>query len=254
MKIIISANYDEMSKRAADDLLNLMKDSPSKLVCPASGDTPSGLFNELVKRVKEKTADISGWKFISLDEWAGMNGETEGSCRNYLDRQLFDPLKIDEKKMFFFNGKEENLKLQCDEAEAFINANQGIEVSILGLGLNGHIGMNEPGTSLHSRAHVAAISAETQAVGQKYFSSTQPITHGITLGIGTIMASAHIFLLVSGSKKAAIVKEVIEGPVSEEIPASYLRNHANFRIYLDAEAASALSDDVPINVFKMRKE
>src|SRR5687767_8996617 len=132
MKIIITANYEEMSIRATDDLLNLMKDAESKLVCPASGDTPSGLFRELVKRVKEKTVHISDWKFIGLDEWVGMNGETEGSCRNYLDRQLFHPLNIDEEKIFFFDGKQENLEVQCDEAEAFIYANNGIQVCILG--------------------------------------------------------------------------------------------------------------------------
>ena len=228
-----------MSKRVADDLIALMANPSSKLICPASGDTPSGLFRELVERCRHQKADLSDWKFISLDEWAGMNGNTVGSCRDYLNRQLFQPLAIKDEQIFFFDGTQE-LETQCRQAELFINKHRGIQVCILGLGLNGHVGMNEPGTPADSRAHVAAIAEETQQTGQKYFPGEQSLTHGITLGIGSISDAAHIMLLVSGKKKSAIVKALVENAVTEAIPATLLKNHKDFRIYLDADAASAL--------------
>jgi glucosamine-6-phosphate isomerase len=243
MKLIISGTYEAMSRRAADDLLGLMTNPGSKLICPASGDTPSGLFKELVERCRNQNANLADWKFISLDEWAGMNGETAGSCRDYLNRQLFHPLEIKKEHIFFFDGKQE-LEPQCGQAEAFINAHRGIQVCILGLGLNGHVGMNEPGTPGDSRTHVAAIAEETQKTGQKYFPAAQSLTHGITLGVGSIFDSAHIMLLVSGKKKAAIVKALVEHPVTEAIPVTLLKNHPDFSIYLDADAASALSDEM----------
>ena len=242
MKLIISRCYEEMSRRAAEDLLALMANPSSTLICPASGDTPSGLFKELVQRCRHQKVMVAGWKFISLDEWVGMDGGTVGSCRNYLDRQLFQPLAIKQENIFFFDGKKE-LEPQCRDAEAFITANNGIEVCILGLGLNGHVGMNEPGTPQDSRTHVAAIAEETQKTGQKYFPGEQSLSHGITVGIGTISDAAHIMLLVSGSKKAAIVKAIIENSVTEALPATLLKGHHDFRIYLDADAASALSGE-----------
>src|SRR5688500_7238055 len=190
-----------MSKCSVDVLLAFIANPSSKLICPASGDTPSGLFKELVERCRRQKIDPADWKFISLDEWAGMNGDTVGSCRDYLDRQLFQPLAIKEEHIFFFNGKQE-LEPQCRQAEAFITSHNGIEVCLLGLGLNGHVGMNEPGTPRNSGAHVAAIAEETQKTGQKYFPGEQSLTHGITLGIASISDAAHIMLLVSGKKKA----------------------------------------------------
>jgi glucosamine-6-phosphate isomerase len=242
MKLIISRSYEEMSRRAADDLLALMDSPSSKLICPASGDTPSGLFKELVERCHQQKVNVADWKFISLDEWVGMNGDTVGSCRNYLDRQLFQPLAIRQENIFFFDGKEEP-EPQCRHAEAFISANNGIKVCILGLGLNGHVGMNEPGTPRDSRTHVAGIAEETQKTGQKYFPGEQSLSHGITVGISTISDAAHIMLLVSGKTKAAIVKAVIENSPTEAIPATLLKRHQDFRIYLDTDAASALSGE-----------
>ena len=128
--------------------------------------------------------------------------------------------------------------MNVNASKALLMQHGGIDIAIVGLGMNGHIGMNEPGTSPSLYAHVADIDAITQEVGQKYFKKEQQLTHGLTLGIASLMDAKNIVLLVSGNKKAAIVHKVLEGEISEELPASLLRNHKNFHVYLDAEAAS----------------
>jgi galactosamine-6-phosphate isomerase len=169
-----------------------------------------------------------------------MNGSDEGSCRYHLNRQFFQPLHIKEENISFFDGRAIELENECQQTENFIHQHGGIDVAILGLGLNGHIGMNEPGTSPNLHSHIADIDPETQEVGQKYFTTPQTLSHGITLGLANIMETRHVILLVSGARKAGIVKRIIEDEPSEQLPASLLRQHPGLKIYLDAEAAQLI--------------
>ncbi len=241
MEIIIADTYEALSKKAAHDLLHLLQPLQQPLICTASGDTPAGLYRNLVQQYGQQQFDPSQWRFVGLDEWSGMNGTTEGSCRYYVDQQLFNPLEVEAQHICFFDGTAENLEAECSRVEAFIQAQGGIEVAILGLGLNGHVGMNEPGTSPFLHSHIAALDPETQQVGQKYFKQPQQLSEGITLGLATLLEARHIFLLVSGRRKAEIVKKVIEENPTENIPATLLRDHPDFRLYLDAEAAHLLN-------------
>ena len=241
MKIFVADTYDTLSKQAADDLIQLMQSRKDSLLCTASGDTPAGLYKKLIEKVNQKDLNISGWSFVGLDEWGGMNGNDEGSCRYYLNEQLFYPLNIPGNKISFFDGSAMDLTKECEATENFIRQHNGIEVAILGLGMNGHIGMNEPGTSPALRSHVAELDPITQKVGQKYFKKEQELTKGITLGLKTLMESRHIFLLVSGSHKAEIIKKVLEGEISEQVPASLLRNHPGLVVYVDKAAAQLIS-------------
>lgn len=237
MEIFVSGTYQQMSVQAAEDLINLMQASQNKLLCIASGDTPSGMYKEIVAKVEKGALDISDWNFVGLDEWVGMNGQDEGSCRYHLDKQFFYPLQINPEKICFFNGRAADLEKECAATGDFIKQRGGTTAAILGIGSNGHIGMNEPGTSILLHSHVAEIATETQAVGQKYFTTPQRLSHGITVGIADLMEAKHVLLLASGSKKAAIIKKVLEEEISEALPATVLRRHAGFKIYLDAEAA-----------------
>jgi galactosamine-6-phosphate isomerase len=171
-----------------------------------------------------------------------MNGNDEGSCRFHLNNQLFNPLHISENNICFFDGKTKDLNAECDKVENFITQHGGIDVAIVGLGMNGHVGMNEPGTSSSLRSHVTEIDAITQQVGQKYFKEKTHISKGITLGIANIMEARNVILIVSGNKKAEILRRVLEEEISEQLPASLLRNHENFSVYLDAEAANLLQN------------
>ncbi len=240
MNINISKTYEEMSRQAANDLLDFLSSVQDPLLCTASGDSPKGLYQELQKRVHEKGIDVSDWKFLSLDEWSGMNENDEGSCRFHLNNDLFDPLNVDKNQITFFDGKAQKPQEECERIEKFILENRGIDISVIGLGLNGHVGMNEPGTSATSRTHVSEIHPVTQQAGQKYFIKERNLTHGLTLGIQNLMESKFVMLLVSGKKKAEMVKKVVEEEITNEIPASFLRNHPNFYLYLDLDASSNL--------------
>lgn len=240
MNISISKTYEEMSRKAANDLLDFLSSVQYPLLCTASGDSPKGLYQELKKKVHEKGIDVSDWKFLSLDEWSGMNANDEGSCRFHLNNDLFNPLNLDKDQITFFDGKAQKPDEECERIEKLISENGGIDVSVVGLGLNGHVGMNEPGTSAASRTHVAEIHPVTQQTGQKYFTNERNLTHGLTLGIQNLMESKFVMLLVSGKKKAEMVKKVVEEEITNEVPASLLKNHPNFYLYLDLDASSNL--------------
>lgn len=236
MQVIIEANYAMLSRRVAEDVIRLMGARKQPLLCTASGDTPTGLYRELVERRAG-----SDWRFIGLDEWVGMNGADEGSCRQYTDLHLFHPLSVDAGRIFFFDGRGTDLQHQCSDAIAWIAANGGIDVAILGVGMNGHIGLNEPGVSPALEAHVMNIDSVTQRTGQKYFAKETSLKQGITLGVAALLKVKHPVVILSGKHKASIAAQVIEGEISDRYPASLLRQHPQTRFYLDADAASQLT-------------
>lgn len=238
MKLIVSDNYQQMCEAIAAVTTELMDRYESPLLCPASGDTPAGLYKELAKKYSNKT---SNWSYVGLDEWMGMNAEDKGSCRNMLNAQLFQPLNVHHDRICFFDGRTNNPAHECQRIEDYISVHGGIDVSILGLGLNGHVGMNEPGTSSSSRSHLTEIDPLTQQTGQKYFDSPRELKQGITLGLGTLLESKHIILIISGAHKAAIAKQIIEEDISELLPATVLRYHKDLQIWLDKDAASQLT-------------
>jgi galactosamine-6-phosphate isomerase len=242
MQLFISDTYETMSAKAAEAVMQKITSQSNGVLSPASGDSPTGLYKELVRKLNSEKIDISGWNFVGLDEWLGMNGNDEGSCRFHLNNQLFNPLHISENNICFFDGKTKDLNAECDKVENFITKHGGIDVAIVGLGMNGHVGMNEPGTSSALHSHVTEIDAITQQVGQKYFKEKTHISKGITLGIANIMEARNVILIVSGNKKAEILRRVLEEEISEQLPASLLRNHENFSVYLDAEAANLLQN------------
>ena len=240
MKVFIESDYAGMSQKAFHDTMAELERNPAPLISPASGASPAGLYKLLVKE-KPKT---SGWHFIGLDEWVGMNGSDEGSCRWHLNRELFNPLGIKDDHICFFDGRAEHLIEECLATERFIEHRGGIDLAIIGLGMNGHAGMNEPGVDPLLHSHIVELHAQTIASAQKYFTSFTPLEKGISLGIANLMEAKSVFLLVSGKEKAAIVKQVLEGEISAAVPASLLRTHNNFSVYLDKDAASLLQKNV----------
>lgn len=240
MELFVYDNYEMMSKEAAKKVTQFINSNTKTTLCTASGDSPKGLYKELIAQIQKNKLDVTGLHFIALDEWLGMNGDDEGSCRFHLDEQLFNPLKINENKIIFFNGRVNDPKEECERIDNRILELNGIDLAIVGLGMNGHVGMNEPGTSPSLHSHVAKIDPITQQVGQKYFKEKKEIASGLTLGIANLMEAKNIMLVVNGRKKAEILKQVLKEEISEKFPASFLRNHPKFSVYADAEAASLL--------------
>jgi len=243
MKIIISDSYESISKQTTNELTEVMNRYAKPLLSPASGSSPLGLYKELVERHQQKKFDHSNWLFLGLDEWVGMGAETEGSCRYRMDHDLFFPMQVPEQSICFFNGKAENLSEECNRIEKFIQQKGGIDVVILGVGMNGHVGLNEPGTSPTLRTHVTAVDPITQKVAQKYFPEHKQLSQGITLGIANLLEANHLFILINGAHKAEITKRVIEGEISEQVPTTLLRKHKDIRFFLDKDAARLLKTE-----------
>ena len=240
MKVFVDDSYESSSIHAANDLIERVKLVSSPVICTASGDSPAGLYKQIVEEVRKKQLDVSNWFFLGLDEWVGMNGSDEGSCRYHLDQQLFGPLQVREDRICFFDGRSPDLEGECGRIEKFIEEHDGIDATILGLGINGHIGMNEPGTPAQVRSHVTELHDTTKQVGQKYFKNEQTLTQGLTLGIATLMESKHIMLLISGRHKAAVTQRIFEEEISEQLPASLLRKHPSFSVYLEPASAQLM--------------
>ncbi|HEX5154489.1 MAG TPA: glucosamine-6-phosphate deaminase [Parafilimonas sp.] len=241
MQLFTGDTYNSMSQQCADIIAEIIKPIASPLVCVPSGDSPKGLYKEWGRQQEKKIINVHDWHFLGLDEWIGLGKEDEGSCRFMLNRDLFYPLGISSEKICCFDGVTTDTTDDCNRIENFIRQHTVIDVAVLGLGMNGHVGLNEPGTSPLLRSHVSEIHPVTKEVGQKYFSSPQHLHRGITLGIATLMEARHVILIVSGAKKASILKQALEGEITPEIPASLLRNHANFMVFADKDAAGMLS-------------
>jgi glucosamine-6-phosphate isomerase len=241
MQIIVNNSYKSMSEKCAHDLLEFLQPLKEPVICTASGDTPKGMYEELIKQVHEREIDISHWHFIGLDEWAGMNGNDEGSCRDHLNKDLFYPLNIAADKIIFFDGRAKNLQAQCDGIEDYIHLMGGIDAAIVGLGMNGHVGMNEPGTPSELYSHIADIDTMTQTTGQKYFKSEKQLAKGLTLGLRSLLEANFIMLVANGIKKAGIIKKIFENDPSPLLPATLLLGHKKIFIYLDKEATSLTS-------------
>ncbi len=238
MQIRVSDTYQAMSKLCVDDLLSKIENVKEPLICTASGDTPKGMYKELVRRIHQDNIDISNWHFIGLDEWEGMNGNDDGSCRYHLNNDLFSPLNVSEDKIIFFDGRAKNLQAQCDGIEDYIHLMGGIDVAVLGLGMNGHIGMNEPGTPRLLYSHIADIDEMTQQIGQKYFTAEKKLMRGLTLGIETLHEAHHLMLLANGAKKAGIVLKVLGAEPTIKLPATLITDHKSICVYLDKKAAA----------------
>ena len=243
MQVFIADTYESMSKQCAGVIADIVKPVESPLVCIPSGDSPKGLFNEWKLQQEQKIIDVHAWHFLGLDEWIGLGENDDGSCRYMLNRDLFLPLGIQPEKICCFDGNAKDTAAECNRVEDHIHQHTAIDIAILGIGMNGHVGLNEPGTSPLLRSHVSEIHPVTKQVGQKYFSSPQQLHQGITLGIATLMESKRVILLVSGKKKAAILQEALEGEITQEVPASLLRNHPHFMVFADKDAAHMLKKD-----------
>jgi galactosamine-6-phosphate isomerase len=240
MKIFVADDYDKMSKQAAETVIQLMQSRSRPVICAASGHSPEGLYKEIIDRVRKKQLSVDHWFFLGLDEWVGMDASDQGSCRYHLDLELLNPLQVPENRICFFDGRANDLEAECERIEKFIEEQGGIDVAILGLGMNGHIGMNEPGVSANIRSHVIDLHPITKTVGQKYFKEEKELAQGITLGIATLLEARNVIVVVSGKTKADITHGMIEGAVSQDLPATLLRNHPALKIYLDSDAASKI--------------
>jgi glucosamine-6-phosphate isomerase len=180
-----------------------------------------------------------------LDEWVGLDENDEGSCRRSLYRNLFNPLNIDKENITCFDAKSPDLLNECQRVDHIINEWGGIDLIVLGIGMNGHLGFNEPGCNPDLCSLVIDLDEITKVVGEKYFPDKVVPHKGISLGMAQIMASRKVIVMANGEKKADIVQKVVESEISIQIPASLIRNHFNSCLFIDEKASRKLFANNP---------
>ena len=240
MAIKIFKNYSEMSSEAADLIISIVKRKPDAVLCFATGNTPLLTYQLLAEKVKSTKINFNKCFCIGLDEWLGISPGKSGSCHYILQKQVFGPLGIKNDRVHIFDGLATNPAAECSRMNEFINGKGGIDLMLAGVGVNGHIGFNEPGVDIALNAHVQELHETTLASGQQYFNEPTEIKKGITLGMAQVMQAGTLLLLANGKNKAAIMKQALQGEVSTKVPASYVQQHNNAVVMLDGEAASAL--------------
>ena len=240
VKVTIYKNYDELSRTTADYVAAYVNNKPHSLLCFPSGETPGGTIDYLVQFAQQGKVDLSECHFVGLDEWVGVHEKNEGSCKYYLYSRLYTPLKIKEEKIIFFNALARNLDHECKRIDTWISTNGPIDIMLVGIGLNGHIGLNEPGVAMDSYSHHIELDPLTKSVAKKYFKQETILTEGITLGLKHLMESKVVILMASGIKKADIIYKAINEEVSNKIPATIIQKHPNSYVFIDKEAAANL--------------
>jgi len=240
MELKVYKNYQQLSAGIADEMLNLLKQKPEAVICIASGDTPKLAYQLFAEKAIAEKTDVSQCTFIGLDEWVGIPPENEGSCQYFFRKYLFDPLNISKDKIHLFNSLSPSLEDECKKMDEVIFAKGPIDLMIVGIGINGHIGFNEPGVSFDLYSHVINLDETTVSVGQKYFSGPTALQKGITLGLKHFIESGKAIVMANGTKKAAIIKKALEDDISNLVPATIINTHAQGVVMIDEEAAAML--------------
>lgn len=235
LEYYVERDYDAMSFAAYELIRDRLLERPDGLYCFAGGDTPVGALRLLAEAAKSGEVDLSRASFVELDEWVGLDRSNPGSCASYLKRNLFDSAGVSEDRVHLFDPMAADLTKECDRAVNFVEEHGGIELALLGVGVNGHFGFNEPGVSFDERAHVIDLSDTTVTVGAKYFTDAAEVdrSRGITLGIGTLMESRNLVVVANGPKKRKAIAEALKGTVAPEWPVTALWTHPHPQLVID---------------------
>lgn len=240
MELKVFPDYNELSAAAAEMIVGCVRSKPDALLCFATGDTPKLAYQLTSVLAQKNNVDFSSCFIIGLDEWMGIPPENTGSCHYFLHHYLLSPLKINQRQVYLFNAMTANEEDECDKMDSIIAGNGGIDFVLAGIGLNGHLGFNEPGTATNTMAHVAILEEITKTIGQKYFEENVNVSNGITVGLKQVMQAKTLLMMANGRKKAPVIKRIMEGEASIHFPASLIRQHIGGVLMVDNEAASQL--------------
>lgn len=241
MRIYIGKDYEEMSRIAANVLSAQVTMKPDCVLGLATGSTPIGTYKVLIDRCAKGDLDFSQVKSINLDEYVGLSGEHDQSYRYFMNHNLFDHINIDKANTNVPNGLAEDLDAECERYNGIINTLGPIDVQVLGMGHNGHIGFNEPSDVFELETHKVELAQTTIDANARFFANADEVPRqALTMGIKTIMQARKVLVVANGKGKAEIVKKAFTGPVTPQVPASILQMHPDVVVVLDEEAASLL--------------
>jgi glucosamine-6-phosphate isomerase len=241
MELKIFEDHEQQSAAAADMIIELVQSKPDAVLCLATGDSPRRTYELIVEKANASKVDFSKCSFIGLDEWVGISPENPGSCHWFLHHYLFGPLEIKEEQVFLFNAMTDDLEAECKKMNGIVQQKK-IDLMLVGVGMNGHIGFNEPGTSNELLAHVSILDDTTLSVGKKYFNGSMDTNQGITLGLTHFLQSKKALMMANGTMKASIIQKTMEENTSTHIPSTLIRQHPNAILSIDNAASSALKN------------
>ena len=240
MTVWIADDHEALSREAAQRILTAVTTKPNLLLCAAGGSTPTRVYELLVSNHDSNPRAFQSLRIVKLDEWGGIAMDDPGSCETQLRKLLIDPLGISAERHFGMKSDPEDPELECERLRDRLDTTDGaIDLCVLGLGMNGHIGMNEPGPSLRLRPHVARLSDVSLRHPMLANSRSRP-KYGLTLGLGDIMSSREILLLVSGTHKREPLQRLMQPAITTQFPASLLWLHLNCHLLCDRDAAQSL--------------
>ncbi len=241
MQVIIEDSYEQLSKAAAQEVAKTLNSKPNAVLGLATGSTPLGLYKELIRRHKEEGLDFSQVTTFNLDEYVGLPNDHPQSYHYFMNENLFKHINIPRQNVYIPSGTTDNYEAFCRWYEQRIADCGGIDLQLLGIGVDGHIAFNEPSSSLGSRTRIKTLTRQTIEDNARFFDESADIPiYAITMGVGTILEARTIMLLANGEHKAEAVAAAIEGPVTSMCTASALQLHRDVIFFLDRAAADKL--------------
>ncbi len=241
MLVIVKENYDAMGAEAAKIIADRMRRKPNLVLGLATGSTPLGIYKELIRMHKDEGLDFSKVTTFNLDEYVGLPPSHDQSYHYFMQENFFKDVNINPRYIHVPQGMAKDVNAFCEWYENRIEEYGGIDVQILGIGSNGHIAFNEPGSSLGSRTRIKTLTQKTRNDNARFFSSMDEVPkYAITMGVGTIMGSKELLLVANKSNKADAIKAAVEGPVTAMCPASIIQMHRSAFVVLDHDASTKL--------------
>ncbi len=237
MKIIRAKDYKEMSGKAADIISAQVIQKSNSVLGLATGSTMLGLYEILISYYRNGDLDFSKVKTVNLDEYLGLHPSNPQSYRYYMDQNLFDHINILPENTHLPSGMVDDAEEECAAYDALIESLGGVDLQLLGLGLDGHIGFNEPGEAFIKESHCIMLDESTIKANSRFFDYEDDVPrHALTMGIGPIMNAKTVLLCVNGKTKASILKQVLFGPITPKVPGSILQLHPHLTVVADEEA------------------
>lgn len=237
MKFIVCENYEEMSAQGAKIVIDIMKQKPNAILGLATGSTPVGLYKELISACKNGEISFKETKTFNLDEYYPISKSNDQSYDYFMKDNLFNHVDIDLTNTDIPNGEAKDPVSECEDYEKRIAASEGVDIQILGIGQNGHIGFNEPDDFLYASTHCTDLTQNTIEANSRFFASVDEVpTKALTMGIGTIMKAKKIILLASGESKKAAIAALLDDKITPNVPATMLKLHDDVTIICDKAA------------------
>ncbi len=242
MKIIKAKDYNDMSKKAAGIFFSQITLKQDSVIGLATGSTPIGTYKKLIEMYNANDLDFSEVKTVNLDEYVGLSGESDQSYRYFMNSNLFNHINIDKANTHVPNGLASDKELESENYEKLIKSLGGIDMQLLGIGTNGHIGFNEPNDCFDKYTHEVNLTESTIKANTRFFASEADVPKtAISMGIKTIMGAKKIVLIANGSAKADIIYDSCFGPITPNVPASALQLHPDVTVIVDEEAYATIA-------------